>query len=200
MGLNWRSLFPGKRRSSAEAPATPFRALGEATPAAWAAVIEADRAFARGLPDWLIEHMQLLRNDTHGFPIDRLEHCLQTATRAHRDGRDEEYVTCALFHDLGAALAPDDHAEFAAMILRPYIAEQNHWMLRHHALFQSYHYAHFTGGDRNVRERFRRHRHFQQTLDFCELYDQPAFDPAYRSMTLEDFRPMVRRVLSERRG
>ena len=206
MGSKWWSRFSRKRGRSdlaagdAGGPATAFSALTEVTPAAWAAVIEADATFALGLPDRLLLHMQALRDERHGFQIDRLEHCLQTATRALRDGRDEEYVTCALVHDIGAALAPDDHAEFAAMILRPYVSERNHWMVRHHGLFQSYYFAHLSDGDRHARDRFRRHPHFEYTAEFCHRYDQAAFDPDYPSMTLEDFRPIVSRVLARRRS
>jgi predicted HD phosphohydrolase len=143
--------------------------------------------------------MLALRDERHGFAIDRLEHCLQTATRAHRDGRDDEYVTCALFHDIGAALAPADHAQFGAMILRPYIGEANHWMLSHHGIFQSYYFAHLMDADRDEREQHRSHPHFQRTAEFCHLYDQAAFDPNYVSMSLEAFRPIVERVLARPR-
>jgi predicted HD phosphohydrolase len=206
MALRWPFKTHGRSGKTAtsaaepsDGPAPHFHAMTEATPASWARVVDADAAFARGLPGWLFDHMAVLRNDCHGFAIDRLEHCLQTATRAHRDGRDEEYVTCALFHDIGSALAPNDHAEFAAMILRPYVSEQNHWMVRHHGLFQSYYFAHLTDGDRNARNRYRRHRHFDYTVEFCHLYDQAAFDPTYESMPLEAFRPIVGRVLARRR-
>jgi predicted HD phosphohydrolase len=176
-----------------------FRALTEATPADWMHVAEADAAFARRLPDWLLGQLALLRDDCHGFPVDRLEHCLQTATRAHRAGHDEEYVVCALIHDIGAMLAPDDHAEFGAMILRPYISDQNHWMLRHHGIFQGYYFYHYFGGDRHAREQFRGHPHFERTAEFCHRFDQAAFDPDYESMTLAAFDPILRRVLATRK-
>jgi predicted HD phosphohydrolase len=202
MAFFWR-----RNKAAAAPPAqtvgergTPFRAMTEGTPAQWARIAEADAAFAKGLPGWLFDQMALMRNERHGFAVDRLEHGLQTATRALRDGRDEEYVTCALFHDVGAALAPEDHAEFAALVLRPYVSERNHWMLRHHALFQSYYYAHHMGGDRNGRDRFRRHKYYQYTAEFCHRYDQAAFDPDYPSMTLDEFQPIVARVLAPRRG
>jgi predicted HD phosphohydrolase len=169
------------------------------TRAQWARIAAADTEFARGLPDRLFSHMLALRDERHGFAIDRLEHCLQAATRAHRDGRDDEYVTCALFHDIGAALAPADHAQFGAMILRPYIGEANHWMLSHHGIFQSYYFAHLMDADRDEREQHRSHPHFQRTAEFCHLYDQAAFDPNYVSMSLQAFRPIVERVLARPR-
>ncbi len=200
MMFRWRPAPREDLASEGAPPAKPFYALTEANRQSWTAVIDADAQFVRGLPGWLMDNLAVLRSDCHGFAIDRLEHCLQTATRAHRDGRDEEYVTCALFHDVGAALAPDSHAEFVALILRPYVSERNHWMLLHHGVFQSYYFAHFHGGDRNARRKFRRHPHYDYTAEFCDLYDQAAFDPNYPSMTLDEFRPMVERVLGRRRG
>lgn len=176
-----------------------FRAFTEATQEDWIRIASADAKFALGLPDWILGHLSLLRDDCHGFAIDRLEHCLQTATRAHRDGRDEEYVICALIHDIGSMLAPSDHAEFGAMILGPYISEKNHWMLRHHGIFQGYYFFHFLGGNRHERERFRGHPYFDYTAEFCHKFDQAAFDPAYESMPLAEFEPLLRRVLAARK-
>ncbi len=173
--------------------------MTEANQAAWVRIAQADAEFARGLPDRLLGHLTLLRNECHGFAVDRLEHCLQTATRAHRAGRDEEYVACALIHDSGAALAPESHAEFGAMILKPYISERNHWMMQHHGIFQGYYFFHFFGADRNMREQFRGHPHFEYTAEFCDQFDQAAFDPNYESMPLEAFEPIVRRVLANRK-
>lgn len=180
-------------------PPAPFRAMADGTRAQWLRILEADEAFSRDVADRVLGHLALLRNDTHGFAVDRLEHALQTATRAHRAGFDEEYVTCALLHDIGAAMSPFDHATFAAAILRPYVSEANHWMVQHHDLFQGYHYLHLVGGNRNARNRFRGHPHFRQTVEFCDRFDQAAFDPAYDSMPLQAFEPMVRRVMSRRR-
>ena len=57
---------------------------------------EADREFAAELPKRVLEHLKGLgaRGNDSGLAVDRLTHCLQTATRAHRDGQDEEYVAC----------------------------------------------------------------------------------------------------------
>ncbi len=176
-----------------------FNAMTEGDQADWAAIAQGDATFAEGLPGRLLSHLAQLRDDRHGFLVDRLEHCLQTATRAHRAGREEEYVVCALVHDVGALLAPDDHAEFGAMILRPYISERNHWMMRRHAIFQGYYFYHFFGMDRDLREQFRGHPHFEYTAEFCHQFDQNAFDPSYRSMPLEAFEPMLGRLLAVRK-
>ncbi|MDB5434076.1 MAG: phosphohydrolase, partial [Phenylobacterium sp.] len=118
----------------------------------------------------------------------------QTATRAHRAGQDEEYVVCALMHDIGDILMPANHAELGATILKPYISEANHWMMEKHGVFQGYYFFHYIGLDRDMREQFRGHPHFEYCAQFCHLYDQNSFDPAYESMPLEAFEPMLRRV------
>ncbi len=176
-----------------------FHAMTEGTQAQWLEIARADGRFHRQLPTALIKQLELLRDDCHGFAVDRLEHCLQTATRAHRDGRDEEYVVCALLHDVGDLLAPSAHGEFAALVLRPYIGDDNHWMVRHHTTFQQYYYGHFFGNDRDAREKHRGHPCFERTAQFCHLYDQASFDPGYDSMPLAAFEPMLNRVLAKRR-
>ena len=171
-----------------------FTAMTEATEADWAAIARASAPHRGELADRLLAHLMLLDNDHGGFAVDRLEHSLQTASRAHRDGRDEEYVVCALIHDIGDILLPANHAELGATILKPYVSERNHWMLEHHGIFQGYYFFHYLGLDRDMREQFRGHPHFEYCAQFCHLYDQNAFDPDYESMPLDAFEPMVRRV------
>ncbi len=173
-----------------------FTTLAETTRGDWEGVLEHWGPYMAALPDRVLRHLKLLGGDFGGYPVDRLEHCLQTATRAHRDGRDEEYVVCALLHDIGDQLAPANHAEHAATILKPYVSDANHWMVQHHCIFQGYYFFHHLGLDRDMREQFRGHPHFEYTAQFCHLYDQVAFDPNYDSMPLEAFEPMLRRVLS----
>jgi predicted HD phosphohydrolase len=178
-------------------PRAQFHAMAEGTAEDWRIITQTASTFSAGaLPERLIAHLELLRGDDGGFAVDRMEHSLQTATRAHRDGRDEEYVVCALIHDIGDILGPANHAEIGAVILKPFISERNHWMLEHHGVFQGYYFFHHVGLDRDMREQFRGHPDFEHTAQFCHLYDQCAFDPAYDSMPLEAFEPMLRRVLA----
>ena len=137
-----------------------------------------------------------MKGDKLGYQVDRYTHSLQSATRAESDGADEETVVCALLHDLGDVIAPDNHSEVIASILRPYISEKNHWVLKHHGLFQGYYYFHHMGGDRNARERYKDHPFYQDCVDFCEKWDQTSFDPDYPTLPLEYFKPMVRKVLT----
>jgi predicted HD phosphohydrolase len=155
--------------------------------------------YVKGLPDRLLEALGELKQSFDGYRVSRYEHSLQAATRALRDSRSEEYVVATLFHDVGDALAPYTHGEMVAAILRPYVPEEVHWIIKHHGVFQMYYYAHHTGGDRNARDRFRDSPHFDACAEFCELYDQSSFDPAYDSLSIEFFEPMVRRVFAEPR-
>jgi predicted HD phosphohydrolase len=173
-----------------------FHAMTEGTRDDWGLIGAEFKRFASGLPDRVLAHLKLLKGDFGGFPIDRLEHCLQTATRAHQAGRDDEYVVCALLHDIGDTLGPYNHADVAATILKPFISEENHWMVEHHGVFQGYYFFHFVGLDRDMRERFRGHPHFEKTEEFCRVFDQTAFDPNFQSMPLDAFEPMIRRVLN----
>jgi predicted HD phosphohydrolase len=173
-----------------------FSAMTEGTAEDWAAIGRAAAAHRGEHVDRIVDHLMLLKGDHGGFNVDRLEHSLQTATRAHRDGRDEEYVVCALLHDVGDILLPASHAELGAAILKPYVSEQNHWMLEHHGIFQGYYFFHHLGLDRDMREQFRGHPWFEYTAQFCHLYDQNAFEAGYDSMPLEAFVPMMRRVMA----
>ena len=149
-----------------------------------------------GVSDRLLELLKAMKGDKLGYQVDRYTHSLQSATRAESDGADEETVVCALLHDLGDVIAPDNHSEVIASILRPYISEKNHWVLKHHGLFQGYYYFHHIGGDRNARERYKDHPFYQDCVDFCEKWDQTSFDPDYPTLPLEYFEPMVRKVLT----
>ncbi len=182
--------------SDASAPRANFREMTEATAEDWQLIGGQAFAYAADLPKRVIDHLRLLDGDFGGFPIDRLSHCLQTATRAHRDGRDEEYVVCALLHDIGDTLGTLNHPDIAAAILKPFVSEQNHWMVQNHGIFQGYYFFHYLGLDRDMREQFRDHKWFDYTAEFCHEYDQKAFDPAYDTLPLETFIPMVERVFS----
>ena len=148
------------------------------------------------LADNVLGLLAAMKGPKLGYRIDRFEHSLQTATRALRDGADEETVVVALLHDVGDVLAPDNHSQLAAAVLRPYVSEENHWLVLHHGLFQGYYYFHHFGLDRDARERFRGHPCFEATAAFCARWDQTSFDPDYDNLPLEAFEPMVRRVFA----
>ncbi len=130
------------------------------------------------------------------YLISRYEHSLQAATRAHRAGEDEEMVVATLLHDVGDVLAPANHSEVAAAMLRPYVSDRVYWIIKHHGLFQGYFYNHHFGEDRYLRDQYKDHKWYPDTVRFCAEYDQVSFDPAYDSEDLEFFEPMVRRQLA----
>ncbi len=132
-----------------------------------------------------------------GYQITRLDHALQTATRAWREGADTDWIVSALLHDIGDGLAPQNHDRFAAEILRPFLREECVWVVEHHGAFQMIYYAHhYDGWNPNERERYRGHPCFESCAAFCERWDQASFDPGYDSMPLSDFAPMVREVFA----
>ena len=173
-----------------------FKAMAEGTQEDWMKIAVASAGFNRDLPNRVLTHLQLLKGDCGGFAVDRFEHSLQSATLAHRDGMDEEYVVCALMHDIGDILASASHAELGATIMRPYVSDENWWMMAHHGVFQGYYFFHYLGLDRNMRDQFRGHPSFERTAMFCARHDQNAFDPNYDTMPLDAFVPMVQRVMA----
>jgi predicted HD phosphohydrolase len=155
-----------------------------------------ERQQAQHLPDAILAALRKLDYSLAGLPVSRLEHSLQAATRALRGGADEELIVAALIHDVGDELAPYNHAEIAAAIIRPYVRAEVTWIVQHHGLFQNYYYVHHLGGDRNARDRFRDHPWYQACADFCAHWDQCSFDPSYPTEPLSAFEPLVRRIFT----
>jgi predicted HD phosphohydrolase len=173
-----------------------FHAMADGTQDDWSKIFVASQAFNRDLPARVLTHLKLLDGDCGGFAVDRLTHSLQSATLAHRDGMDEEYVVCALLHDIGDTLASHNHSDIGAAILKPFVSDENHWMMEKHGIFQGYYFFQFGGLDRNMRDQFRGHPCFERTAMFCARHDQNAFDPGYDTMPLDAFVPMVERVMA----
>ena len=155
---------------------------------------ELEEKFSKKTADRVLQHLLELENSFAGYKISRLEHALQSASRAWRDGAGEEMTVAALLHDIGDVLAPENHSEMAAALLRPYVSKKTYWILKHHGVFQGYYFFHHLGGDRNARDLYRDHEYYQACADFCENWDQNSFDPEYESLPLEFFEPMVRRI------
>jgi predicted HD phosphohydrolase len=193
-------MTPESSRPGAVMNRASFSSFAASTAEDWALIMPQLDVSQSLVPDRVLLHLSWLGSDHGGFPVSRLEHSLQTATRAERDGRDAEYVLCALVHDIGDTLAPYNHPSIAAGILRPFVSPANLWMVEQHGTFQGYYFFHHIGGDRDAREMFRGHEYFEYTEEFCAKYDQTAFDADYRSEPLEHFAPMVRELLGGRGG
>ena len=157
-----------------------------------------EKNFANKTAERIIKFMSNLSETLEGYQISRLEHSLQSATRAYRNGENEEMVVAALLHDIGDELAPMNHSEYAASILKPYVSEKTHWIIEKHGEFQMFYYAHHLGGNKNKREKYKNHKYYQDTINFCENYDQNSFDPNYKSLPLEFFKPMVKKIFSRK--
>ena len=157
-----------------------------------------EKDFASKTSERILNFMSNLTETLEGYQISRLEHSLQSATRAYNNGESEEMIVATLLHDIGDELAPMNHSEYAAAILKPYVSEKTHWIIEKHGEFQMYYYAHHLGGNRNKRDKYKNHEFYQDTINFCEKYDQNSFDPNYKSLTLEFFKPMVKRIFSRK--
>jgi predicted HD phosphohydrolase len=157
-----------------------------------------EKEYIKGTADRIINFMSRLNSSIEGYKITRLEHSLQTATRALKDRASEEMIVAALLHDIGDELAPLNHAEYAATVLKPYVSEKTRWIVEKHGEFQTYYYVHHLGGDRNQREKYKGHEYYQDTINFCENWDQKSFDPNFKSLTLKDFDPLIRKIFERK--
>ena len=159
---------------------------------------ENEKEFANKTSERILDYMSNLTDTLEGYQISRLEHSLQAATRAYNNGESEEMIVATLLHDIGDELAPMNHSEYAASILKPYVSKKTHWIIEKHGEFQMYYYAHHLGKNKNQREKYKDHKYYNDALYFCEKWDQASFDPDYKSMSLEDFAPMVKRIFSRK--
>jgi len=198
--MSENSIVPDSNHGDSSAPASGkmhFHSMEEMSRDDFTILKRVHEENLEKLPDLLLSLLNSLGGD-EAYPVDRLSHSLQAATRALRDGRDEEYVVVALLHDVGEALGPMNHGEVIGAVLHPFISDANHWMLVNHPLFQTYFYGSHVGIDPNGREIYKDHPHFEHTAEFCAKYDEVSFDPDYPVEPLETFIPMVRRVLSKK--
>ena len=157
-----------------------------------------EKDYASKTADRILKFMSGLTDTLEGYQVSRLEHSLQTATRALRDGASDEMIVAALLHDIGDEMAPLNHSEYAAAILKPYVSEKTYWIIDKHGIFQMYYYAHHLGGNKNERDKYKDHKYYKDTIDFCEKWDQKSFDPDYKSLTLKDFEPYVKKIFSRK--
>ncbi|WP_197018996.1 HD domain-containing protein [Thioalkalivibrio sp. HK1] len=173
-----------------------YTRMDEGTVEDYALGEEIAKPFMNATPDRILAFMECLHDTFPGGRIDRYAHSLQTATRAEDAGECEEFVVAALLHDIGDSLAPHNHADVGADILRPYVSRHTHWMLKHHGIFQGYYYWDKIGKNRYERERYRDHPAYEMTVRFTGRYDQMAFDPGYETRPIEHFEPMLRRIFA----
>jgi predicted HD phosphohydrolase len=172
--------------------------MDQSTGEDWTKIMAQHSGLVDALAERLLEQLRMLDADSGGFAVSRLTHSLQTVHRAEVDGHDDAYLVCALLHDIGDVLGPLNHADIAAAVLRPWVSEAYHWMVQQHAVFQGYYFWHHIGGDRNARDAFAGHEHYDLTEEFVRKYDMPAFDPDYPTPPLEHYEPLVRSFFAPR--
>jgi predicted HD phosphohydrolase len=163
----------------------------------WALLERFEETFNAGLPDRVLAAVEALNGSYGGYQVSRYTHSLQAATRAMRDGKDEEYLVAAVVHDIGDELAPFTHGEMVAAVLKPFVREELCWMVQHHPVFQLHYFSYLSEDDRSRRDAWRDDPRYALTAEFCERYDQASFDPDYSTEPIEVFEPMVRRVFAE---
>ena len=173
-----------------------YTRMDEGTVEDYAYLRQINKPFHAATPERVLAHLEMLKTSFGGQHVTRYEHSLQTASRAHHAGEGEEFVVAALLHDVGDLLAPENHADIAADIIRPFVSRYTFWMVKHHAIFQGYYFWDKVGKNKDERERFRDHPAFEMTERFCGEYDQRAFDPDYDTLAISEFKPMVDRVFS----
>ena len=173
-----------------------FRRMEDGTREDYELLDRSERQYARRLPGQIMSALKALDHSLEGYPVSRLDHSLQAATRASLDGADDELILASLVHDVGDILAPYNHAEIAAGILRPYVRAEVTWIVEQHGLFQTYYYGHHLGGDRHGRDRFLGHPWYTACLTFCARWDQCSFDPDFPSRGLDSFEPLVSAIFS----
>ncbi len=176
-----------------------FTRMDEGTADDYRLLAEIEAKELAAFPDRVLGWLNSMDEPT-GYRITRLEHSLQSATRARRDGREDDYVLMCLLHDVGDILAPANHSEAAAALLKPFVSDDLYWIVKHHGIFQGFYYFHHYGRDPNARDAYRDHPLFGATVEFCERYDQNCFDPAYDTLPLDAFETLVRTSLVEPRA
>ena len=175
-----------------------FTAMNDGSKEDYLLLDKHEQAYIQGTADRIIKFMSGLNSTLEGYQVSWLEHSLQTATRALKDKANDEMVVAALLHDIGDEIAPLNHSEYAAAVLKPYVSEKTHWIVEKHGEFQMYYYAHHLGGNKNQREKYKGHKYYQDTVNFCENWDQPSFDPNFKSLPLKEFAPILKKIFSRK--
>ena len=180
-------------------PKVSFTAMKDGTREDYEILAKLEKPFLDLTADRILTELRQSGETTlEGYQITRLEHALQSGTRAMRDGADIDWIVGALLHDIGDGLAPQNHDRMSAEVIRPFVRWDVAWTVEHHGIFQMLYYAHHYNWDRNARDRFRDHPVFKNCEQFCERWDQSSFDPEYPMEPLDTFEPMVREIFNRK--
>ena len=173
-----------------------FTRMDEGTVQDYEILDKFEKQHIKALPDRILGALANLENSLAGYKLSRLDHSLQSATRAEDDGADIELIVAALIHDLGDDLAPENHSQLAATIIRPYVRAEVTWVVHMHGLFQMQFYGQQMGLPADGHLAYKDHPWFDSCQRFCDDWDQQAFDPDYPTRTLTHFEPLLREVFS----
>ena len=173
-----------------------FTRMDEARIEDWVRIGREVDARQTRMPQVIKAMLAELATQVDGFAIDQLQHGLQTATRAHRDGAPEEMIVAALCHDIGKVISIENHPAIGAEILKPYLSREAYEIVRTHQDFQGRHYYALLGLDPNARSKYQDEPWYALACQFTDEWDQTSFDPAYDTLPLDFFEPMIDRVFS----
>jgi len=174
-----------------------FTRMDESTAEQWAVIGKETFEHQGRVAERTLEMLRSLDEITDGFAVDQLTHSLQTATRAERAGADPEMVFASLLHDVGKAVSVPNHPEIAGAIIKAYVRDDVHQVIRVHQDFQGRHYYHHFGGDPNARDKYLGAPWFELAAQFADEWDQVAFDPGYDTLALDHFVPLVRDQMAQ---
>jgi len=65
-------------------------------------------------------------------------HCLQSATRAMKNGFPEETILACLLHDTVLTMIKPDHGHWGADLYAPYVPEKISWAIKYHQALRFY--------------------------------------------------------------
>jgi predicted HD phosphohydrolase len=163
----------------------------------WSEIIERTIEAQPRVARQILAMVKGLSDISDGFSVNQMQHALQTATRAERDGQDEQVIVASLLHDVGKLISVPNHPRIAAEILKPYVRHEVYCMVAFHQDFQGRYYYEHLGMDPNLREQHRGEPWYDLAERFADQYDQKAFDPQYDAESLEYFEPMVVNVFAQ---
>jgi predicted HD phosphohydrolase len=178
---------------------TTFNRVSDSTADDWTVIARAVAAGQRQVPSHVLEMLASLEHVTDEFPVNQLQHALQTADLARAAGADDEVVVAALCHDIGKAVSVPGHGDIAAAILRPYVREDVSWVVSVHELYQGAHFFHHLGIDPNLRRNYESHPAHGLAVQFVDEWDERAFDAERPTSNLGDYEQLVTSVFTNPR-
>jgi predicted HD phosphohydrolase len=173
-----------------------FKRMDEGKIEEWMAIGQEVAKRQANMPQIIKSMLLQLEEQVDGFNINQLQHGLQTATRALRDGASEEMIVAALCHDIGKAISVENHPAIGAEILKPYVSHETYEIIRTHQDFQGRHYYALMGRNPNARSQYETEDWYEKAVQFTDQWDQAAFDDEYDTLPLSHFEPMLDRLFA----